>query len=449
MRSLLLGIMVVLVLPAMAMPATVAADPAQDSPDDPPNPCVGTMTEQPDEETLISIQGIRLTDDGYVKKPAMLVSFAPNGSFVWARNASAHGRSWAYDVDPIDDGDLLFATTEHGVSLVGRLDPAENEYVWLERFEEPESDENPHVVDAHDVDRLNEHEVVIADKGEGHERLIVYNRTRGEVVWEWWFEDHPEAFPESGGGPPEDWTHLNDVEAVGDDQFMISVRNFDQVAFVNRTTGEVDLTLGEDDNYEILNEQHNPDLLRGPNGERTVLVADSENDRVVEYAYDADAGEWDRVWAVTGMDEPRDADRLESGNTLIADRMGHRLVEVNPEGEVVWEVYTPWEPYDAERGDVDESNGPTMRAQGENGSYEVSGGANFTAEDIEACAASMYEFSRQTNDYGANSAEHTGFSVTNGSIVTDDGTEIPAVPVVGGIAAVVVAVAALAYRKTR
>ncbi|WP_135533483.1 aryl-sulfate sulfotransferase [Halostella pelagica] len=445
MRTLLLGIVVVLSVPAMAMPATVVADATQESsPDGPPNPCVGTMTEQPDEETLISIQGIRLTDDGYVKKPAMLVSFAPNGSFEWARNASAHGRSWAYDVDPMDNGDLLFATTEHGVSLVGRLDPDENEYVWLERFEEPESDENPHVIDAHDADRLNEHEIVIADKGEGHERLLVYNRTRGEVVWEWRFEDHPEVFPESGGGPAEDWTHLNDVEAVGDDQFMISVRNFDQVAFVNRTTGDVDLMLGEDDNYDILNEQHNPDHLRGPDGERTVLVADSENDRVVEYAYDDETESWDRVWAVTGMDEPRDADRLENGNTLIADRMGHRLVEVNPQGEVVWEVYTPWEPYDAERGNVDESDGPTMRELDANGSYEARGGANFTGEDIEKCAASMYEFARQTN--GDSKEETSGVSMSNGSIVTGDGTEIPVVPLAAG-SVVVVALAALAYRQ--
>lgn len=396
MRTLLIVVVICLSVTSIAVPGTAGVAAGQEPvPDDRPNSCVGTMDQRPDEETVISIQGIRLTPDGYEKRPAMLVSLAPNGSFEWARNASSHGRMWAYDVDPMGNGDFLFTTTEPGASLVGRFDPAENEYVWLERFGEPETDGNPHIVDAHDADMINDHEIAIVDKGQGHERIVVYNRTRGETVWEWRFENHTEAFPRNGGGPADDWTHVNDIEAIGEDQFMISVRNFDQVAFVNRTTGEVEQVLGEDDNYEILNEQHNPDFLRGSDGERTVLVADSENDRVVEYAYDNETEEWERVWSVTGMNEPRDADRLPNGNTLIADRMGHRLVEVTPQGNVVWEVYTPWEPYDAERG-TDESEGPTMREQGVDGRYEIDGGANFTTEEIEDCAAALYDFSRQT-----------------------------------------------------
>ena len=187
----------------------------------------------------------------------------------------------------------------------------------------------------------------------------------------WRFEDHPDQYPESGGGPPDDWTHVNDVDAVnvsesdavdGEGQwFMASVRNFDQVVFVNRSSGEIELTLGANGDHEVLHRQHNPDHLWGPDGQHTVLVADSLNDRVVEYAYDAETDSWDRVWAVTGLNEPRDADRLPNGNTLVSDRMGHRVVEVTPEGEVVWEVYTPYETYDAERGGPG-SEGPTMRA---------------------------------------------------------------------------------------
>ncbi|MFB6309212.1 MAG: aryl-sulfate sulfotransferase, partial [Haloarculaceae archaeon] len=397
---------VVLVASSVVAPLGTAAAQTQA-----PNPCVGTMEKTPDQRTLVSIQGARVTPNGYHKKPAMLVSFRPNGSFEWTRNSSAHGRWWAYDVDPLPNGDLLFATTEGGDSVIGRLDPEENEYVWKKRFGgAPDSERTPQVTDAHDADLINGDELLIADKGEGHERLLVYNLTRDRVVWEWRFENHPERFPADQGGPAHDWTHVNDVEKVGDDWFMASVRNFDQVVFVNRTTREVELTLGDPHDHSILHRQHNPDYLRGPNGEHTVLVADSLNDRVVEYEYDG--GEWKRVWAARGFDEPRDADRLPNGNTLVVDRMGHRTVEITPSGKVVWEVYTPYEPYDVERGQ-DESQGPTMAEVGVSGTVRAHNQARFTTSDVEACAQAMFSFAPSKID--AVVADITGEDVHEGS----------------------------------
>ncbi len=355
-----------------------------------PNVCVGTLEEQPDTSTVVSIQGTRVVPDrGAIKKPALLVSYSPNGSVEWVQNASANGRWWAYDVDPLENGNLLFVTTESRHTDVGEFDPDEGEYVWLEHFRgHPDSEINPLVVDAHDAD-LHGEELVLVDKGQGHERLLAYNLTTDQVAWEWRFENHTDTFPESGGGPPDDWTHVNDVDRVGEDRYMISVRNFDQVAFVNRTTDEVELALGSDNNYETLFEQHNPDHLWGPDGEHTVLVADSLNDRVVEYEYDAASDEWDRVWSVTGLNAPRDADRLENGNTLVTDRKGHRVLEVTPEGRTVWEVYTPFEPYDSERNEP-ASNGPTMREQGVTGEFDVSNDADFDTAEIERCGDALF-----------------------------------------------------------
>jgi hypothetical protein len=408
------------------------------------NPCVGTVTDEPDSRTLVSIQGAQLTEDAYLKRPALLASFASDGEFVWTRNASAQGRWWAYDVDPLPNGNLLFVTTEDRATLVGELDPTENEYVWLERFDgAPNDTENPLVTDAHDVDKAGD-ELVIADKGEGHERLLVYNRTRDEVAWEWRFENHTDRFPKRGGGPEGDWTHLNDVDRVNVSQsdavdaegewFMASVRNFDTVAFVNRSSKEVEVTLGGDGNHDVLRRQHNPDHMWGPNGEHTVLVADSLNDRVVEYEYDG--SEWERVWSVTGFDEPRDADRLPNGNTLITDRMGHRVVEVTPTGEIVWEVYTPYEPYDAERG-APSSNGPTMREHGIEGRYVATGAAEFAEEDVEACSDALFSFAPSKLDVVA--ADAVDRDVHRGE-------SVPVVPfAVGGAVALLVAGAAV-YR---
>lgn len=452
LHTLAFAVVLVVWLPAagtvVAAPGASAADATQ--PADRPNPCVATMDERPDEETLVSIQGAQVVDDAYEKRPALLVSFAPDGAFEWVRNASAHGRWWAYDVDRLPNDNLLFVTTEPGISLVGELDPDANEYVWLERFDgTPESETNPLVVDAHDADLITDDELLIADKGEGHERILVYNLTQSRVTWEWRFEDHPDYFPEAGGGPEHDWTHFNDVDRVNVSQsdlvdadgewFMASVRNFDQVAFVNRSSGEVERTLGEDGDHDVLHRQHNPDHLWGPNGEHTVLVADSRNDRAVEYEYDHDAEEWERIWAITGLNEPRDADRLPDGNTLITDRMGHRVMEVTPEGEVVWEVYTPYEPYDAERGGPG-SEGPTMRERGVEGSFEVHGDAEFTDEDVADCAAALFEFAPSRVDVLA--SDVTGEAVHRG-----DGTGLPVVPIAGGVVlVVVVALGAVTYR---
>ncbi|MFB6119464.1 aryl-sulfate sulfotransferase [Halosegnis sp.] len=338
-----------------------------------PNPCVGTVHDAPDRTTLVTIQGAR----GAEKTAAMLVSLRPDGSVRGLHNGSAHGKWWFYDVDPLANGNLLLSTTEPGVSVVEELSPT-GTHVATRRF--------PNVLDSHDAD-LVDGELLVTDMSrDGNDRVFAYNLSAGERTWQYRFADHA-AFPTSGGGPyGGDWTHNNDIEAIGDGLVMVSVRNFDTVVAIDRETKEIAWQLGSDDNREVLFEQHNPDYLETPTGRPTVLVADSRNDRVVEYTRTDDG--WTLTWAVSGFAEPRDADRLPNGNTLVVDRRGDRLVEVTPTGEVVWEVYTPWQPYDAERlGTGDESTGPTMREHGTTGRYEATGGADFGPERKEACYA--------------------------------------------------------------
>jgi len=429
---------------------------AQDTPVSPPDTCIGTIEEEPAESTVISIQGTRVGS----KEMALLLSVAPDGSVEWVQNSTANGRWWAYDVDPLPNGTYLYATTGGRDSLVGEFDPATGEYVWLERFGgRPDSQTNPRVRDAHDADLVGD-ELIIADKGEGHERLLAYNLTAGRVTWEWRFDEHPEAFPTDGGGPPGDWTHVNDVDTVGEDLYLTSPRNFDKVILVNRTSGDIELTLGSDGNHEVLFEQHNPDHLWGPDGEHTFLVADSLNDRVVEYEYDDASDSWDRVWTVTGLDEPRDADRLANGNTLVTDRKGHRVLEVTPSGRTVWEVYTPYEPYDAERG-PDESNGPTMREQGVTGTYGVTNDAGFSTAEIERCADDLFDFAATDTGllgggdaFTASAAFETGEETTAGgdpaATPPPGGSEagLPVAQALAGLLLVLVALG-LAVRRYR
>ena len=127
-------------------------------------------------------------------------------------------------------------------------------------------------------------------------------------------------------------------------------------------------TLGSDDDHDTLYEQHNPDYIPAERGGPAIVLADSENDRVTEFQREGGAGadgEWERAWTWSDdrLEWPRDADRLPNGNTLVTDTDGGRVLEVAPNGSVVWSVGVRGG-YDAERlGTGDESaGGPAMSA---------------------------------------------------------------------------------------
>ncbi|MFC7134926.1 MULTISPECIES: arylsulfotransferase family protein [Salinibaculum] len=196
----------------------------------------------------------------------------------------------------------------------------------------------------HDVDRVDEDRFLIGDIQ--FDRVYTVDVGTGEIDWVW---NAAAEFDRSTGGKKGDWTHLNDVEIVEEGLYMVNLRNQDQVVFVDREEGMLEnMTLGAEDDYDILYEQHNPDYIPEERGGPAILVADSENSRIVEYQ--RRNGTWNRSW--TWADEtiqwPRDADRLPNNNTLITDTHGTRLVEVTPNGSIVWEHTVPRGVYEAE-----------------------------------------------------------------------------------------------------
>ena len=200
-----------------------------------------------------------------------------------------------------------------------------------------------------DADRINSTHYVVADRTEN--RVFVVDVRTGEYVWEWYAAS---AFRfDSGGYYLEDWTHLNDVEYTEDGRIMASLRNHDQVVFLdpNRSPERAvveNWTLGADEDHTTLYEQYNPDYIPPENGGPAILVADAENNRVVEYT--RRNGSWNRSWEWedSTLQWPRDADRLPNGHTLVVDSNGDRVVEVDGSGEIVWNVSVGL-PYDAER----------------------------------------------------------------------------------------------------
>ncbi|ADQ67276.1 Arylsulfotransferase (ASST) [Halogeometricum borinquense DSM 11551] len=205
----------------------------------------------------------------------------------------------------------------------------------------------------HDVDRVNETHYLVADIARDNVHLL--NIETGTIVWKWRAE---QSFPRNGGGAyPYDWTHINDVELLDDGRIMASLRNQDQVVFLNRSGLEESWTLGGEDEFETIYEQHNPDYIPTKMGGPAVIVADSENNRIVEFQ--RSEGEWVESWTWQDrtMSWPRDADRLPNGNTLVTDTAAGRVIDLNTDGEIVWS-YEIQMAYEAERlGTGDESAG--------------------------------------------------------------------------------------------
>ena len=304
-----------------------------------------------------------VTDEGDgPRQRAELVAFAPNGS-IYDHNES-HTRYWDVDPVPGTDATVEFVYADHldaadcdgtvctrnGVERVN-LTTGERTAVYSRITA------GKHSTRWHDVDRIDDERLLVADIA--RDRVFIVNTTTELVEWQW---DARSEFDIDGGGPyPEDWTHLNDVEYVeldGRATVMVSLRNQDQVVFVDLERGLREAwTLGSDGDHDTLYEQHNPDYIPPERGGPALLVADSENRRVVEYQ--REDGRWTESWTWTDerLQWPRDADRLPNGHTLITDSNGDRVLEVDRDGEVVWTATVGF-PYEAERlGTGDESAG--------------------------------------------------------------------------------------------
>lgn len=317
-----------------------------------------------EEELRTVSNGTGMTAISTFRGPLLIVD--PEGEIRY--ELDNHDSYW--DIDPLSGDRLLYSATDRldasecpaetscirNVIGVANYSTGETETLFV-RYRATLKD-----VEWHDVDRVGENRFLVADMAKN--QVYIVNVSTGIVDWMWTAQS---TFNISSGGSaafgtsyPEDWTHVNDVETVRDDWIMVSPRNQDQVLFIDKRTGVVqNWTLGAENDHETLYEQHNPDFIPASDGGPSVLVADSHNNRVVEYQ--RVDGEWVQVWewSDSEMVWPRDADRLPNGHTVITDSNTNRVLEVNEAGEVVWEYnVSRGKAYEAERiGTGDESSG--------------------------------------------------------------------------------------------
>ncbi|MFC6786486.1 hypothetical protein [Halobaculum halobium] len=302
-----------------------------------------------------------------------------NGTDVEWREDSADSY---FDVQRLSDGRVLAGFMDSGYEECGPYEsPCAHTGI---RLIDPDADGGAEVVEEysfpvrsqsnseiHDAEPLPDGGFAMTDMD--HERIMIVED--GEVTWTW---NASQLYDEPEDPTRTDWLHINDIDRIGEDRFLVSVRNANQLVIVERTddggseiveiingdesnssddsctgNGQLRDTDGDGDvrcgDPSVLDHQHNPQWL----GDGAVLVADSDNDRVVEL-HRTDDGDWEIAWVVRSVDGqslhwPRDADRLESGHTLITDTLNKRVVEINENGTAVWTYPTDRIPYEADR----------------------------------------------------------------------------------------------------
>jgi hypothetical protein len=268
-----------------------------------------------------------------------------------------------FDVDKLDNGSLFVTFADKSVNQsCGRFpEPCSHTgYRIIDENGSVEAEWTMRVRDGfnsevHDADMLSDGSIVVAEM----EYESIFILEDGERVWTW---NASERYDKPADPTNTDWLHINDVDHLGDGRFLVSVRNANEILIVERGEGVTEV-INEGGNESIIKAQHNPQWL----GNETVLVADSENHRIVELQ--KTDGEWRPTWVVreaggVSFDWPRDADRLPNGNTLITDSQTGRVLEVDEHGTMVWERELPGKPYEATRIGVGESVGAPVHGNG-------------------------------------------------------------------------------------
>lgn len=288
------------------------------------------------EEDMVN-QGTTLFADVHDRENPRIVEVDMDGRIVWeyaVPSDLAQGAQVGLDVELLQNGHVLMVLSQSGVHELDR----DGNIVWSYR--------DPKV--SHDADRLPDGNtlVVFGNNDQETDAQVKEINPAGEIVWEWYARDVYGNDSRFAGIMMQGWTHANAVQRLRDGTTMINLRNFY-------------LTVIVDDSGQVVREfdwsgfgsdvdPHEPEIHETEGTLLVCLQNDAQYDLV---EIDVDTGEVVWTYSDPELRTARDGDRLPNGNVLLVgvDNGGTLdgvdmqddfsvIVEVTPDGEVVWRL---------------------------------------------------------------------------------------------------------------
>jgi hypothetical protein len=236
----------------------------------------------------------------------------------------------------------------------------EGELSWF--FQLDDIHDLPH----HDLIRLaNGNYLILVHDGHGHADYLLEIDRSGEVVWEWWIQDHADRFP-NWDPDSTDPSHSNSIREIpqnrwfdgGDERFrpgniVVSARTLDTIFIVDRPSGEIVWT-----HSEGFDGQHEAVMLERPlRGAGLIMVFNNGFANLFRYrrstveAINPSSGELEWHYgsenffsSIEGVAQP-----LPGNSVLITSSHGGRVFEIKGRGRIVWEWVPPYPPMRVER----------------------------------------------------------------------------------------------------
>lgn len=172
----------------------------------------------------------------------------------------------------------------------------------------------------------------------------------GKVVWEWKAYEHMDLERDIMCPlcPRHTWSYINSLVTLPDGNILLSMRQINTIAIIDRHTGEFKWKWGMGE----LGHQHDATMLDNGNilvfdngSHRRNIGSEFAYSRVLEVNPKTDKVEWeyyDKNKASFFSPLCSGTQRLPNGNTLICEATKGRIFEVSPEKEIVWEFFNPF-----------------------------------------------------------------------------------------------------------
>lgn len=186
--------------------------------------------------------------------------------------------------------------------------------------------------------------------------------TKGNIYWQWRAFDHTQITDLVDDLPLTqysiDFTHINSMDEDPDGNILISIRHFDEVALIHKSSGKFLWRLGgsksKNNNFTFINDtvdsffgfshQHSAKYLSNGN----ILIYDNGNlkpnkySRAVEYSLDLTNKIAKKVWEYRHSPDIYNGNmgsvqRLRNGNTLINYSNG-KVLEIKPDKTIAFEI---------------------------------------------------------------------------------------------------------------